>query len=801
MSSFFRTPKPAPSITPSPPPAVVAAAPSSSSSSSSAPAVPERTPPQGEYFTAPIPSRPLAFTNNIYLAPSTYDSLKAAMNKKAPTQDTHVVIRNMVFTARPHESVRPNEVAIGARHRVSLGLAAQNREGDSVPIKPFYLSKDGSMNLTSIELDLELLDIKRKILIKESEMIAYVKQTYGQQVFTKGQVLVMEYMGVAYNLVVKQMEAFKPMNDDADEETREADSTVTVYVDRGVFLNATTINFNVEESKTFKFERSGLGGHGRLFRPDWKFEDMGIGGLDAEFSAIFRRAFASRVFPPEIISELGIQHVKGMLLFGPPGTGKTLIARQIGKMLSGREPIVVNGPEVLNKYVGASEENVRKLFQPAEEDYAANKEHADLHIIIFDEIDAICKVRGSTSGGTGVQDTVVNQLLTKLDGVNALPNILVIGMTNRKDMLDPALLRPGRLEVHIEIPLPNEEGRRQILTIHTKEMKAHSRLGTDVDIVRLAELTKNFSGAELLGLVKSASSFSLDLCIDTNKGGKGGIGIKEDMAKKIQVSMNDFYEALKLKEVQPAFGVDEEYLKPLLQNEMFDYGVEFKKVIETTGTLLRQIQSSSKTRLMTILLEGAKGSGTTTIAAQLARDSSIPFVKLITPEKFVGKSEAQKTTEISIIFEDAYKSSMSLIIIDNIERLLEYVQIGPRFSNSVLQTLLVLVGRLPPKASHRLIVVGTTSDVAILQEMQLRQAFNVVLNVPQITKPAQVKEVFRQSGAPIEQAELDELASNIPLPIPIKTLLLVIEMAKQDAASITAEGFAACLDNAGFTPA
>lgn len=93
---------------------------------------------------------------------------------------------------------------------------------------------------------------------------------------------------------------------------------------------------------------------------------MGIGGLDTEFGAIFRRAFASRVFPPGLVEKLGIQHVKGILLHGPPGTGKTLMARQIGKMLNAREPKIVNGPEILNKYVGASEENIRKLFADAE---------------------------------------------------------------------------------------------------------------------------------------------------------------------------------------------------------------------------------------------------------------------------------------------------------------------------------------------------------------------------------------------------------------------------------------------------
>lgn len=105
-----------------------------------------------------------------------------------------------------------------------------------------------------------------------------------------------------------------------------------------------------------------------IIAPNFKFEDMGIGGLDSEFSTIFRRAFASRVFPPALVEKLGIQHVKGILLHGPPGTGKTLMARQIGKMLNAREPKIVNGPEILNKYVGASEENIRKLFADAEKE-------------------------------------------------------------------------------------------------------------------------------------------------------------------------------------------------------------------------------------------------------------------------------------------------------------------------------------------------------------------------------------------------------------------------------------------------
>jgi len=207
-----------------------------------------------------------------------------------------------------------------------------------------------------------------------------------------------------------------------------------------------------------------------LIQPNFKFEDMGIGGLDKEFSNMFRRAFASRIFPPSVVEKMGIQHVKGILLYGPPGTGKTLMAREIGKMLNGREPKIVNGPEVLSKFVGQSEENIRKLFVDAENEYKDKGEDSSLHIIIFDELDAICKQRGSKNDNTGVGDSVVNQLLAKMDGVEQLNNILIIGMTNRKDMIDEALLRPGRMEVHMEIGLPDESGRLQILKIHTQKV-------------------------------------------------------------------------------------------------------------------------------------------------------------------------------------------------------------------------------------------------------------------------------------------------------------------------------------------
>eukprot|EP00163_Fabomonas_tropica_P005021 TRINITY_DN1447_c0_g2_i2.p1 TRINITY_DN1447_c0_g2~~TRINITY_DN1447_c0_g2_i2.p1 ORF type:complete len:326 (+),score=69.20 TRINITY_DN1447_c0_g2_i2:824-1801(+) len=202
----------------------------------------------------------------------------------------------------------------------------------------------------------------------------------------------------------------------------------------GQLLNATTVDLG-SGNPAIRIEGSAKARRSKqIFVTGFNFSDMGIGGLDEQFSQIFRRAFASRIFPSAVVQKLGINHVRGILLHGPPGTGKTLIARQIGKMLQAREPKVVNGPEILNKYVGQSEENIRNLFKDAEAEYHERGEDSDLHIIIFDEIDAICKQRGTAGGSTGVHDTVVNQLLSKMDGVDSLNNILVIGMTNRKGM-------------------------------------------------------------------------------------------------------------------------------------------------------------------------------------------------------------------------------------------------------------------------------------------------------------------------------------------------------------------------------
>lgn len=221
----------------------------------------------------------------------------------------------------------------------------------------------------------------------------------------------MDFRSIPLLLVVRTVQLM-----DLTSEKSPSSPILTDPRSRGILTRHTTLTFYKDAKSPIKLKGSNKRpAANSIIQPNFKFEDMGIGGLDTEFSAIFRRAFASRIFPPGLVDKLGIQHVKGILLYGPPGTGKTLIARQIGKMLNAREPKVVNGPEVLNKYVGQSEENIRKLFADAEKEYREKGDESGLHIIIFDELDAVCKQRGSgAAGGTGVGDSVVNQLLSKV---------------------------------------------------------------------------------------------------------------------------------------------------------------------------------------------------------------------------------------------------------------------------------------------------------------------------------------------------------------------------------------------------
>lgn len=586
----------------------------------------------------------------------------------------------------------------------------------------------------------------------------------------------MDYKNLPLLLVIKTVQLVDLFT---EKPSASAEPNYTDSRARGILTRQTLMNFFKDPSKpglNLKASNRRPAANA-ILQPDFKFEDMGIGGLGNEFNTLFRRAFASRIFPPVLAEQLDIQHVKGILLYGPPGTGKTLIARKIGKMLNAREPKVVNGPEVLNKFVGQSEENIRKLFADAEKEYKEKGDESELHIIIFDELDAICKQRGSgAGGGTGVGDSIVNQLLSKLDGVDQLNNILLIGMTNRMDLIDDALLRPGRLELHLEISLPDEKGRLEIFKIHTAKMREAGKLDPDVNIPELAQRTKNFSGAEISGLIRSAVSFAMFRHVKA--GTAVAVGADVD---QIKVRRDDFEHALD--EVKPAFGVSEDEIERLLRRGIIHFSPFIDTILNKGSKYVRQLQEPDHPQLYSAILYGPSGSGTTTLAAQIASDSNFPLIKLCSPKIMVGLNEAMTIERIRRIFDDAYKSPLSLILIDSIELIVDWNPIGPRYNSAILRTLKVLIKEEPPK-DRRLLVLGTTSELSMLHQLGLFTLFNSQIAVPNVNTHQELLYILEQSAAFQDpRRAIDELRQKMgsnDVGVGIKNILLGIQTAKQD---------------------
>nr|CCC89325.1 unnamed protein product [Trypanosoma congolense IL3000] len=523
----------------------------------------------------------------------------------------------------------------------------------------------------------------------------------------------------------------------------------------------------------------------------FNLEGLGIGGLSAEFAQIFRRAFASRLFPQSFVKKVGVKHVKGVLLHGPPGTGKTLIARKIGEILNCREPKIVNGPEVFNKYVGGTEENVRKLFADAEAEAAAKGDQSQLHLIIFDEFDSICKQRGGARDSTGVNDNVVNQLLSKIDGVNSLNNVLLIGMTNRKDLIDEAILRPGRFEVHVEIGLPNEHGRAEILRIHTRGMMENKILSKDVDLEELARLTKNYSGAELEGVVRSASSNAFNRHINL----ENPSAIIDP--KDVFVTQDDFLTAVE--ELKPAFGQAKEECNNLKRGGIIDYGKEWLTVEERCRQYVDQLRSEGKRiNSLTVLIDGQPGCGKSAVAAHLADKAGFPYVRVISNEDMVGYGEAQKVSIIRKAFDDAYKSPFSTIILDDIERIIEFSLMGGRYSNAILQALLVLIKRPPPN-ERKLLVIATTSMGEVMDTLELTSCFSLKLHVP-CAPPSALEVIAEKMGLQwCDENTKVVCITSMTAPMPIKQIMLLLEMSAEQSDSgcltIKSSTFSQALDS------
>jgi transitional endoplasmic reticulum ATPase len=370
------------------------------------------------------------------------------------------------------------------------------------------------------------------------------------------------------------------------------------------------------------------------------YED--IGGLDDELDLV-REMIELPLAEPEMFTRLGIDPPKGVLLHGPPGTGKTLIARAVANEVDAAF-VSVSGPEIMSKYKGDSEENLRRIFEEARASSPA--------IIFFDELDSIA---GEREEGGDAENRVVAQLLTLMDGLDARGDVVVVGATNRVDVIDPALRRGGRFDREIEVGVPNERGRREILDVHTRNVP----LASSVDLDRLAARTHGFVGADLESLVTEAAMTALRR---VRRGDESGD------ASTLEVTRGDVEAAMAAVEPsamreyvaeQPTEGFDRvgglDDVKRTLERSV-TWPLRYGPLFEAAGT----------DPPAGVLLYGPPGTGKTLLARAVAAESGVNFIRVAGPElldRYVGESEKS----VREVFERARQTAPSILFFDEID--------------------------------------------------------------------------------------------------------------------------------------
>jgi transitional endoplasmic reticulum ATPase len=447
--------------------------------------------------------------------------------------------------------------------------------------------------------------------------------------------------------------------------------------------------------------------------PRISYED--IGGLRNEVQKV-REMIELPLRHPEIFERIGIEAPKGVLLHGPPGTGKTLLAKAVASETNANF-YSISGPEIMSKYHGESEERVRQVFKEAEENAPS--------IIFIDEIDSIAPKREEVSGD--VEKRVVSQLLTLMDGIKSRGKLVVIGATNRPDALDPALRRPGRFDREIEIGIPDDKGRLEVLQIHTRGMP----LTKDVQLESIARVTHGFAGADLEALSKEAAMRSLrrilpEIDMEQAK-------IPAEILNKIKITDKDFQEALK--EVQPSAMREVIVQRPNVKWE--DIGGLSKvkeELAEAIDWPLKHADLFEEADIHSpkgILLYGPPGTGKTLLAKAVATTTEANFISVKGPElisKWVGESEKG----VREIFRKARQAAPCVIFFDEIDA------IAPRRGESdggshvtervVSQMLTEMDGLEDLKG---VVVIGATNRRDIIDEALLRPGrFDRILEVP-----------------------------------------------------------------------
>ena len=396
-----------------------------------------------------------------------------------------------------------------------------------------------------------------------------------------------------------------------------------------------------------------------LKKPDFSMEAPShvsyedVGGLGNELKLV-REMVELPLRYAEAFERLGIEAPKGVLLYGPPGTGKTLIARAIASETK-LHFIRVNGPEIIHKYYGESEARLREIFEDASLKAPS--------IIFIDEIDAIAPKRAEVLGD--VEKRVVAQLLALMDGMVSRGNVVVIGATNIPEMIDPALRRPGRFDREIVIPVPNVEGRRAILRIHSRRMP----LAPDVDLERLAQITHAFVGADLEALCKEAGMVALRRYLSLE--GENHLDAILSTSARLQITMEDFLTALR--EIEPT--ATREFYTERSTVKWHHVG-GLKKIKETLVSIVDwptqypDLFAAGKVRPPRgILFSGPSGTGKTLMARALAGETGLNFISISGPilfSKWLGESEKA----LHQIFKKAKQSAPCILFFDEIDGLI-----------------------------------------------------------------------------------------------------------------------------------
>ncbi len=478
--------------------------------------------------------------------------------------------------------------------------------------------------------------------------------------------------------------------------------------------------------------------------PRVSYED--IGGLDEKILRI-REMVELPLKHPELFKRLGIDPPKGVLLHGPPGCGKTLIAKAVANE-SDAHFISINGPEIMSKFYGESEQRLRQLFKEGEENAPS--------IIFIDEIDAIAPKREEVTGE--VERRVVAQLLALLDGLVARGNVIVIGASNRVNALDPALRRPGRFDREIEIGVPDKMGRHEIIQIHTRGMP----LAANVELPTMAEITHGFVGADVAALCREAAMKTLrrflpEIDLEDEV-------IPPEVLEKIEVNMEDFYNALK--EVQPS--AIREVLIEVPNIRWSDIGgleAQKQELIEAIEWPLKDSDSFKRMGIKPpkgILLFGPPGCGKTLLARAVATESQANFIGIKGPEvlsKWVGESEKA----IREVFRKARIASPTIIFFDEVDAIAPRRGSGFGDSHVTERVISQLLTEMDGLESLRDVVVITASnrpdiiDPAVLRPGRIDRV--ILVPPPEKTERLQIFQIYTKDMPLTEDVDIDRLAN------------------------------------------